>query len=284
MYLNHRILCAALLSLSIFAIAAAQSSPSTTPSSPSRDLLLTKIDRAIADQQWGEADSLLVTAIAAEPEDALNPLLMSNLGMIRHYAGNDSLAIATLTEAHDAAPSSVTILANRARIYTATGRIPQAVNDYNTIEELDSTYADTFLYRGLIYLYNGDFAAAHSDLTKRERLSPDNEETLIALASFYTITENYESAVNYYSRLINADPTAEYYAGRAMCALRLDRLFDAAEDIAEGLALDPDYSELYLCRAILNKKRYCKEDARTDADTAITLGADPRRVNALLNQ
>lgn len=242
-----------------------------------------EIEKAISVKEWDKADSLIVDAITQSPEDAITPLLMSNLGMIRYYAGKDSLAVATLTHAHSVAPSSVTILANRAKVLTAMGQTAAAIHDYDMIQQLDSTYSDTYLYRGLLLLYSGQFEDALADLQKREALSPRNEDTLIAMASFYTITENYENAISYYSQLIKADPQAEYYAGRAMCALQLDRLVDASEDIADGLELDPDYSELYVCRAILNKKRYCKDDARSDADTAIRLGANPARVNALLN-
>ena len=248
----------------------------------SAESLWAKIDKAIANENWNMADSLIVETLNQHPDEATRAMLLSNLGMIRYYAGKDSLAVTTLTQAHHEAPASVAILSNRAKVLTSMGHVAAAVADYNQIEQLDSTYSDTYLYRGLIYLYNGYFEDAFSDLKKREKMSPKSEDTIIALASYYTITEDYESAVPYYTELIRDNAQAEYYAGRAMCALHLNRLYDAAEDIAEGLALDPNYSELYLCRALLNKRRYCPDDAHSDAERAISLGASPARVNALL--
>lgn len=248
----------------------------------SAENLWAKIDKAIAGENWDMADSLIVETLTQHPDEATRAMLLSNLGMIRYYAGKDSLAVATLTQAHREAPAAVAILSNRAKVLTSIGHVAAAVADYNQIEQLDSTYSDTYLYRGLIYLYNGYFEDAFRDLNKREQMLPRSEDTLIALASYYTITEDYESAVPYYSELIRDNAQAEYYAGRAMCAIHLNRLYDAAEDIAEGLALDPNYSELYLCRAILNKRRYCPDDAHSDAERAISLGASPTRVNALL--
>lgn len=276
MYLNLRALYLILAATLIIPAARAESDGKDA------ETAWAEIDRSIAAGQWSTADSLITEAIASRPDDATNVMLLSNLGMIRHYAGNDSLALATLTMAHDAAPLSVTILANRAAVLTSMGRVAEAVDDYDCIELLDSTYSDTYLYRGLIRLYSGNFEDALADLQKREKLSPHNEDSLFAMASFYTITENYENAISYYTQLIRSKPMAEYYAGRALCALQLDRLVDASEDIADGLDLDPDYSELYLCRAILNKKRYCADDARTDADRAIALGINPARIKALL--
>lgn len=248
----------------------------------SAENLWAKIDKAIAGENWVMADSLIVETLTQHPDEATRAMLLSNLGMIRYYTGKDSLAVATLTQAHREAPAAVAILSNRAKVLTSMGHVAAAVADYNQIEQLDSTYSDTYLYRGLIYLYNGYFEDAFRDLNKREQMSPRSEDTLIALASYYTITEDYESAVPYYSELIRDNAQAEYYAGRAMCAIHLNRLYDAAEDIAEGLTLDPNYSELYLCRAILNKRRYCPDDAHSDAERAISLGASPARVNALL--
>lgn len=244
---------------------------------------LDRIDKAISAEEWQLADSLIITTVKGAPGNPTNPLLLSNLGMIRFYAGRDSAAIEALNQAHDLAPVSVTILANRARVYTAIGRPTDAVHDYNTIEQLDSTYSDTYLYRGLIFLYNGYFEAAEADLTRLEKMAPDSEDTAVALASLYSITSRPDKAIPHFSQLIRSTPKAEYYAGRAMCHLSLDNLLDAADDIASGLELDSQYSELYLARAILNKKRYANDDSLRDADTALRLGADPARVKTLLN-
>lgn len=241
------------------------------------------IDTAIAEQQWQRADSLLVATITANPGDANNALLLSNLGMVRYYAGNDSSAIVTLNAAHQYAPASVAILANRAKVLSSAGRFAEAIDDYNTIENLDSTYVDTYLYRGLLFLYTGDIESAQRDLTHRETLTPSDEDTVFALASLYSILDDWEKSSLYFSKLIQSHPTADFYAGRAMCDIRLGRLYDAAEDIADGLALDENNAELYLCRAILNKKRYCNNDSLADAERALALGANPSRVKALLN-
>lgn len=161
----------------------------------SAESLWAKIDKAIADENWNMADSLIVETLNQHSDEATRAMLLSNLGMIRYYAGKDSLAVTTLTQAHHEAPASVAILSNRAKVLTSMGHVAAAVADYNQIEQLDSTYSDTYLYRGLIYLYNGYFEDAFSDLKKREKMSPKSEDTIIALASYYTITEDYESAV-----------------------------------------------------------------------------------------
>lgn len=254
----------------------------TAQNSATYELLLDDIEKAIAAEAWSRADSLIETTIRQDPGNPGNILLMSNLGMIRFYMGQDSLAVATLTEAHRMAPNSVTVLSNRARVNAAIGHISDAILDYNAVELLDSTYTETYLNRGLIFLYNGFFDEAEKDLTRFEKSNPDSQETATAMAALYSITSRAADALPYFGKLITDDPQPEYYSGRAICLLQLDRLTDAADDISSGLALDPDYGELYLARAILNQKRYERDAARRDADRAINLGIDPKRVHIIL--
>ena len=63
--------------------------------------------------------------------------------------------------------------------------------------------------------------------------------------------------------------------------LLTDQLGEAASDIAEGLAIDPNDAELYLYRAYLNKLRYSNADAQADLKRAIELGVDPQRAEML---
>lgn len=243
---------------------------------------LSAIDRAISREDWLSADSLIIATMRSDPGNPGNIMLLSNLGMIRFYQGNDSLALSTLDQAQAMAPNSVSILANRARVNTAIGDIEAALADYNRIEHIDSLFPDTYINRGVIYLYSGLFELAEKDLEIANKLAPDRLETNIALASFYSITSQSEHALEYYTKLIRTKPEAEYYAARAMCLLELDRLPEAAEDIASGIELDPDYGELYLARAVLNKKSFERDASLADAQRAITLGANPERVKLML--
>lgn len=245
--------------------------------------LVGKADEAIVKEDWDEAERCLRDALREEPSNPGNVMLLSNLGMIQFYSGRDSLAIATLTEAHRIAPSATVILANRARVLTAIGALGAAVQDYNLIEQLDSVAWQPALYRGLIYLAWGDTVNAKSDLLRLTTLRPDHTDTHLALAALYSSLDRPAEALPQFTALIKADPQAEYYAGRAMCFIQRELYLDASEDIASGLELDDENAELYVCRALLNKRRYRPDEALADAQRAISLGADAARVRNLLN-
>lgn len=240
-------------------------------------------DKAIAKNDWNEAMRLLTEALHDEPDNPSNVMLLSNLGMIQFYAGADSLALSTLTDAHIMAPESITILTNRARVYASSGRLSEAIGDYNEICRLDSMASAPYLNRGLIYLSVGNLSGASEQLEKLKELAPDALDTATALSALYSATGRPNDALPYYTALIKADPMADDYAGRAMCYLMMENLPEAAEDIASGLELDSNNPELYLCRALLNKMRYRPDDALADGQKAISLGADRNRVKNLLN-
>ncbi len=241
-----------------------------------------EVDDAIADNRWSDAEELLLKALHLEPSNPSNVLLISNLGMVRFQMGQDSLALATLNDAHVIAPASVTVLSNRARVLNALGREKEAYSDYTRILELDSTVIEPYFYHGMIAMRLGDIPTAEKDFNKLKALSPNATITAIGLASLYSSTGNYIEAIKQYSILIDNDPISEYYSGRAACYLMTDQLNEASADIASGLKSNPNDGELYLYRAYLNKLRYRKDDALIDAKKAIELGVNPQRVATLL--
>ena len=76
-------------------------------------------DSAIAKEDWRKAEMLLVEALRLEPANPSNVILVSNLGMMRFYQGRDSMAIATLNDAHEMAPRAVVVLSNRGSVLAA---------------------------------------------------------------------------------------------------------------------------------------------------------------------
>ena len=244
--------------------------------------LVGEADIAIAGGRYESADSLLLAALRLEPGNPLNVMLVNNLGMVRHYMGRDSLALATLNDAHAMAPVSVTVLTNRARVLADMGRTAEAYADYTRILELDSTVVAPRFYHGMIALHSGDTRTAAADMAVLDRIAPHESMTYMGLGAVHYATGRYDDAITAYSKLLAREKDPTYYALRAELYLLTDRLADCADDIALGLELDPGDAGLYLLRARLNMVRYRPDDAMADAQKAITLGADPKTVKILI--
>lgn len=231
--------------------------------------LIGSADKAIAAGDWSSAEEYLLTALANEPQNPTNVMVMSNLGIVQYNLGRDSLAIETLSRAHAIAPRSVTILFNRGQVFEAMGRLEHAYRDYSRVLELDSTMTDNLFAHAILGLKLDSVAEAESDCKRLETLSPDSEQTHRALATYYSVTKRWADALPHYSALLKEKPSADDYCGRAVCYLMLNRLNEASADIGSGLELEPDNRSLYFYRAHLNKARYRNDDARADMKRAL---------------
>lgn len=243
--------------------------------------LMGKADAAIAAEDWATAEARLLEALRLEPANPSNVLLVSNLGIVRFNMGNDSLALATLDDAVEMAPRSATVVGNRALVLMGMGRLDEAYRDYATVMEIDTLQTGARFYHGIIAMTRRDTATARADFDRLIRLAPESFEANIGMATLCEAEGRFEEAVPFYNKVIAAEPRAEYYGARALCNLRVERLQEASEDIAEALRLDPADGELYLYRAILNKMRFRPDDAKADAERATALGVDKARVKAL---
>ncbi len=247
-------------------------------------ILMGEADKAIADGRYEEAVARLVDAMAVEPENPGNVLLLSNLGMVYSYMDRDSLALLALDEASRRAPRMVTVINNRARVYLKLRRDDDAFNDFSHALEIDSVNLDARSYRGFMSLYKADLPRAEADFDVLKRKVPGSYITAVALSSLYSMTGRDRQAVPYFEKLLELDPNPEYYAGLAGCYLALDNLSEASAVINEGLKRYSRDPELYYYRARLNHERFRLDDARADAKKAIEYGAAPAKVNAIFDK
>lgn len=270
--MKHMIL---LIVLAIFSAFAAEADES-------RYLHLVELaDSAIAHNRWSEAETLYLEAISMDPDNPSNILLHSNIGMLQYYDGRYDEALATLTRVHLQSPASVTVLMNRAKVYTSMGNISEAIADYRRVCELDSTLIEPHFYVAVMAVKQGDTATASSETALLATLAPDTYHHNMAQATLLLSQGHTAEALPYLTKVIEVEPDAATYATRALVYLVSDDLGAAADDIAAGLALDPTNGELYLYRAVLNKMRFRPDDARADAEKAILYGVPAQQVKSL---
>lgn len=244
--------------------------------------LMGQADSAIAKEDWRKAESLLIEALRLEPANPSNVILVSNLGMIRFYQGRDSMAIATLNDAHAMAPNAVVVLSNRASVLAALGQYDKAYADWEAILEIDSLHTGARYLHAMEAMRRGDLPTAENDVAFMDRNADKDPRTDLARGTLYSATGRYAEAIPSLNHSIESSPTSELYATRALCHLMTGGLNEASADIAEGLNLDPSDGELYLYRALLNKLRYRNDDAKADARRAVELGIAPERAAPLM--
>lgn len=242
---------------------------------------LSEADSLVKLSNYAEAEIKFSEAIEAEPDNPMNVLLMSNIGLMRHYSGSDTLALEILDKAASLAPSSVTVRSNKAKVLASLNLLIQAEAEYESIALLDSTIAEPLYMQTLINLRQGNISKADSISARLIKRFPDNLQAQEARAYFLVASSKYEKAIPLLNTVIKADPSASNYSQRAFCHLMLENLNDASADITSALNLDPMNAELYAYRAALNKMRYRPDDADNDARHAMQLGASRKQLQQL---
>lgn len=242
---------------------------------------LSQADSLVKLSDYAQAEVKLNDAINSEPDNPMNVLLMSNIGLMRHYSGSDSLALEILNKAVDLAPASVTIRSNKAKVLASLNLLKQAENEYATVAKLDSTIAEPLYMQTILNLSMENVARADSVSSVLIRRFPTNLQAQEARAYFLVHDKQFEQALPLLNASIKADPTATNYSQRAFCHLMLKNLNEASADINSALNLDPLNAELYAYRAALNKMRFRPEDAETDARHALQLGANRKQLQQL---
>lgn len=246
-------------------------------------ILMGEAEKAIADEKYEEAAARLIDALAVDPDNPGNLLVMTNLGMVYSCLDRDSLAIATLDEVNRRAPNMTVAIVNRGRIKLKMNMNEEAYSDFSRVIELDSLNSDARYFRGMMSLYGGDRATAEKDLNVIKETQPQRLRTMAALGALYSMTGRDREAIKYFEKLIEKEPTPEYFASLAGCYLAIDDLSEASRVINEGMKLYRRDPELYYYRAWLNRERFRLDDAHADAELAIEYGASPEKVNALFH-
>ena len=241
-------------------------------------LLCGEADEAIAEGKYEEAAERLWDAIMMRPQAPQNLFLRTNLGLIYSYIDKDSLALSTLEQVIEIAPTMKTPRANRARVLLKLGRDADALEEYQNILELDSTHVEARYYRGMMALYNGVLDVAEQDFGVLKETAPESLMTARALSSLYSMTGRDREAIPYFKKLLEQEKAPEYYSGLAGCYIANEDYNEASELLAEAIQEFPEDPELYYYRAQLNRKRYRIEEARQDAAKAVQLGLNPSKV------
>ena len=142
-----------------------------------------KADSCIEAEDWEKAETALLGALKAEPANAQNGLLLSNLGTVQRYCGKYDEALQSYSLALFMSPRSTAVLRNRAALYAEMDSLAKALEDYSSLLLLDDTDEDALYNRSLIYLERGDTIGCRNDLEKMLAINPSSSTARIGFVS-----------------------------------------------------------------------------------------------------
>lgn len=246
--------------------------------------LIDSAQNCINNKQWNRAERFFLDAIRSEPGNPSNSLLLSNIATIQRRQGRLNEAIKNYSMAIDLTPNAVTLLLNRAAVYTLIDSIALAQADYERIMKIDDRDVESRYNHGMLALNTGDSKTAQHDFDDILRINPNSGLAKQGQGYVFKHAGEFEKAAQCFSEVIKVKPTSTLLANRADCYLAIKRLNDASLDIANALELDPDDPFIYVLRAKLNKIRFNRADMERDIKLAVAHGITEKEARELIGE
>jgi len=221
-------------------------------------------------------------AVATDPGNANNSLLLSNIATIQRYQGRLDEAVKNYTLALDMTPHAVTLLLNRAALFVEMDSLQRAQDDFERVRQLDPYNTEARYSLGVLAMESGDNKRAEDLFNEVKRINPNSGLYNEGMALLHKRNGNYARAAELFTQLIKVQPNTQLLGNRADCYLMLKRLNEAEDDIRTALEMNPDDGYLYVLRAKLNKLRFQREDMERDIELAVQHGVSRGYVKQLL--
>ena len=240
-------------------------------------------DYYITKEKWDEAQNKIIEAMRLQPANFNNSLLFSNLGLVQLQKKEYENAIQSFTLGLSIAPSSVTLLNNRAKAYLLNEQIKEALSDLNKSLSLDSIQEWPLQTLGFITFQMGEISKAEQIFKNLTVKFPGNSMAHSGLAYIYEKKGDYYTALSEYEKSISINPSdEETICSKIFLLIEMGKYEEARKEINQYIFEYPDNALLYLQRGYLHKLNYRLEEAKADKKLAIEKGLDPLYVEKFI--
>lgn len=247
------------------------------------------VDRSanyIEENKLDSAAHALQRAMALDPTNEHNPLLLLNLGIMQRQLEFQEEAYISFTAALANNPMPEVVLHNRASLLCDLERFDEAMEDYDALIRLFPDDVEAYYRRGLLFLENNDRVKAESDFNAAERIDPDNLYSRLSQSLLYKLDDNWEAAAEIYTLLLETvpDPDPVFYMNRAECYLNTDQVSRAAADLQTAWSSQRNNPYFYILRGRMRLAQFDKSAAREDFSQAKKMGYDAAIADEWLNR
>ena len=151
------------------------------------------------------------------------------------------------------------------------------------------------------YYFKGDYDLARREINNLIRKG-FNEEKYSKLkkhietindakirANAYFKNNNYEQAINEYTKLLDFDPENKNFmsiilTNRALCYKKQGKNMEALKDVDKAIEYNPNYSTAYIRRALIYEEFKMFDDAKSDLSKAKELDPNNSKIDGYVNE
>lgn len=247
------------------------------------------VDRSAGHIEQNRLDSAVVAlqkAMAIEPTNENNPVLLLNLGILQRQMKLYDDAYISFTASLGNNPIPNVVLHNRASLLCDMERFDEAMEDYDALIRNHPEDVEAYYRRGLLFLEKNERAKAEVDFKASDTIDPENMYTKLSKALLYKLDDDWEAAEKVYTGLIQSSSSVDpgFYMNRAECYVNTDQIFKASADLraVEGSQRENPY--FYILRGRVRLSQFDKVAARADFRKAKELGYETDIVNDWLKK
>jgi tetratricopeptide (TPR) repeat protein len=151
----------------------------------------------------------------------------------------------------------------------------EAITEFTRALEMNSNYAEAYLYRGMAKATASDLTNALADFNKAIEISPVMAEAYSGRAYARQARGDLAGALADYSRAIDLkSDSAEPYGGRARARQAKGDLDGALGDYDRAIELQPYFAEVYVGRGSVKRTKGDLDGALADYTKAVELKPD----------
>lgn len=232
-------------------------------------------DIKISENNWKDAEQLILKALRLEPGNFNNSLLLSNLGYVQTQLEKYDEAIKNYSVGLSMTPNSTVLLTNRARTFLIINRNNESFADSDKALKIDSTLIEARRIRALSKIALKDYNGAEVDLKYILRKDSTDTDIFSSLADCQMMLGKYHEAIKNYDKALALEKDERNYFNKTLLLAESKELEKASESIKEAINLFPSSGNLYLLRAYIYKLYYRISDSERDKKKAYELNADP---------
>ncbi|MEQ9146168.1 MAG: sulfotransferase [Parvibaculaceae bacterium] len=154
----------------------------------------------------GKLREALQMAQGLRKDHPTHPDVLHLLGLICLRGGDPEQAEKFIRLAISVLPDAAFFHVNLANALRQQGRRDDALAAYNRAEELDATFAGTYVNRGTLHAEEGRAEEAIADFEKAIRCAPDQPEGYLRLGTFLSAEGDFQRARSTYERGLDVRP------------------------------------------------------------------------------
>lgn len=207
------------------------------------DQLADMADRYASEQKFDEAQEVISYGLHLHPGNTDLMIEQAYLYLDTRKTAQAQQVADSITEEYN---TEVKML--KAELLLNEGQLEATKEMLSTVEEPDEL--ETIISIVYLYLDMGYPDAAKEWLDRGKPLYSEDEDFIAITAEFLTMSNQLDTAVVYYDRLIDIDPyNPAYWVGLAKCRFAEENCDKAIEACDFALAADDTYGEAYSYRA-----------------------------------